>query len=196
MSRGSGSDRSIRIRLPNPAAMSRWIQLAAKPVRPGLIGPASMPLDDHSAIHQGGSLAAPLAATANRSWTASERCGTLWKSREFPTVDIAPNGCSAFGHGDAGRAMQIAGQRASWALGPEPDGARQEDGERPEPHARDRPWPLAVAQDGGPDSRVHRRARRGIGRWTRSPEKAVTPTTDQQAEHNEEEQDDGREPEK
>ncbi len=36
----------------------------------------------------------------------------------------------------------------SRALRPEPDGVRQEGAGRPEPDAPDRPWPVAVAEDG------------------------------------------------
>ncbi len=118
------------------------------------------------------------------------------RRRSFPTVDAPLSSLSAFEHGDAGRAVHFADQRLSRALGHQPDGVRQEGGGRPESEASDRPGPLAVAENGGPDSRVHRRTGRGLGRWTRSASTPATPETDQEAASKEEEQDDDREPER
>ena len=61
---------------------------------------------------------------------------------------------------------------------------------RPEPVAPDRPRTLAVAEDGGPDSGVHRRLRPGLGRGPGSAAARAGPQVFVTGEENEEQQSD------
>ena len=146
-----------------------------KPSRTGLVGPASMPLDDHSAIHQGGVLPRHWQRPQTgrgRGRYGMERCGKAGDFRLLtsPRMVVQRSGMETLEGRFVSRVSAFLGRSG---LSPTAFGKRS--GEQPEPDAPDGPRPLAVTEDGGPDSRVHRRARRGIGRWTRSPSTPVTP---------------------
>ena len=97
-----------------------------------------------------------------------------------------------YGHGDAGAAVQIAGEGVPRTLEPEPDEVRQDGVGRPESGAPDRVRPFADAENGGPDSGVRGRVRREGGRHARSAASSPIPEALAASEEDEEEQSDDR----
>ena len=97
-----------------------------------------------------------------------------------------------YGHGDAGAAVQLAGEGVPRAHGRESDDVRHEGAGRPEPDAPDRRRTLAVAENGGPGSGVRGGLRAGLGRPSDSAPRPPAPEAFVTGEENEEEQSDDR----
>ena len=87
-------------------------------------------------------------------------------------------------HGNAGGAIQLTGERVSRTDGHRADGARHAGAGRSEPAAPGRAGTLAVAQDGGPRSGVHRRLRHGSRRRAGPAAAPSTPEFAAEAEEN------------
>ena len=97
-----------------------------------------------------------------------------------------------YGHGDAGAAVQLAGEGVPRADGPESDDVRHEGAGRPEPDAPARRRTLAVAENGGPGCGVRGGLRPGLGRPSDSAPRPPAPEAFVTGEENEEQQSDDR----